>query len=64
MIKKGLSGTSNSFLARPRTAQSSFKYNRDNKQTLDRLKSIDAKDLSQKSRKKRYEMTAETPIDF
>ena len=41
MIKKGLTATSNSFLARPRTAQSNFKYSRANRQTLDKIKSID-----------------------
>jgi hypothetical protein len=64
MIKKGLTATSNSFLARPQTAQSSYKYSRENRQTSDKLKSIDAQELEKKSRKKRYEMTAESPIDF
>lgn len=64
MIKKGLSASSNSFISRPKTAHSNYKYVRENRQTLDRLRSTDSHDISKKSNKKRYEVPVETPIDF
>lgn len=41
MIKRGLSATSNSFLVRPRTAQSGYKNNKNHHHTLGKLKSIE-----------------------
>jgi hypothetical protein len=64
MIKKGLTATTNSIIGRPKTAQSSFKPSRNTNHTLDRTKSIEHHELERRNWRKRYEIPAESPIDF
>jgi hypothetical protein len=65
LIKKGLT-TTNSFLTRPKTAQSSFKQGRDNRPSLQRLGSTEMHHEYKSTSKNRYGITPDisNDVDF
>lgn len=63
MIRKGLTNTQLSY-SRPKTAVSNFRKTSEERQTLSRLKSIDAAHPAKGNPHRRYDLVSENNVEF